>query len=338
MTSVSPETTDSPPSAAFGRKNKLGYTRISVACAHCRRRKIRCVLAQGEGERRCANCIKLKKECIFTTVDTANNADPRAQGKAGMSSQASSVMSRSPSGVSPDHRDGLDHSAQGLPGGYSDMMPLAGRGSGVIMPGSILPPDHLALQRGGHPDWHGHPVELPPTGYAASQSHMHWSQSPEHLRNYSPGGYASGGPGISYGYMDQARADLSRASTWSSTESTTAPAYHSHMAPTSGYAGPQPTSVYPASYEQQSAAISSQPIVPSQYYSQRSAQGPPAGEAGYNWGMYQQDPAMTGSPRHDSMATNWSRGPSYSGNSFPVGYDPRGPHSRHAKNTTEPPG
>ncbi|KAF2223594.1 hypothetical protein BDZ85DRAFT_111655 [Elsinoe ampelina] len=338
MSSVSPENTDSPPSNAFGRKNKLGYTRISVACAHCRRRKIRCVLAEGDSERRCANCIKLKKECIFTTVDTASNGDPRASGKAGMNSQASSVMSRSPSGVSPEHRDGINPSPPHLAGGYSDVLPLAGRGSGMMMHSSVLQPDHIGLQRAGNQDWHSQHVDLPQPGYANSQSHLSWSQTPEHLRNYSPGGFGAGGQPIAYGYMDHGRSDGARTNAWATTESTTATAYHSHMASAPTYQGQQSTSIYPASYEQQTASMTTPAVVPSQYYSQRPAQGHPMGESGYNWGMYQQDSGLPGSPRHDSMATNWSRGPSYSGHSFTLGYDPRGTQGRHGKGTTEPPG
>lgn len=36
---------------------------------HCRRRKIRCLLAPEDPQNRCANCIRLKKECSFFPVD-----------------------------------------------------------------------------------------------------------------------------------------------------------------------------------------------------------------------------------------------------------------------------
>ena len=42
---------------------------------HCRRRKIRCLLASDDMQQRCLNCIKLKKECSFLPVD------PQAQGE-----------------------------------------------------------------------------------------------------------------------------------------------------------------------------------------------------------------------------------------------------------------
>ncbi|KAF2794092.1 hypothetical protein K505DRAFT_31076 [Melanomma pulvis-pyrius CBS 109.77] len=51
------------------RRNKLGYHRTSVACGHCRRRKIRCLVANEDPGGRCANCIRLKKECNFYPVE-----------------------------------------------------------------------------------------------------------------------------------------------------------------------------------------------------------------------------------------------------------------------------
>ncbi|KIW09602.1 uncharacterized protein PV09_00471 [Verruconis gallopava] len=61
------------------KRNKLGYHRSSIACSHCRRRKIRCQLPIPEdAQGRCTNCIRLKKECNFYPVDQAPSADSRA--------------------------------------------------------------------------------------------------------------------------------------------------------------------------------------------------------------------------------------------------------------------
>ncbi|KAL5615167.1 hypothetical protein BROUX41_005224 [Berkeleyomyces rouxiae] len=68
------------------RRNKLGYHRTSVACGHCRRRKIRCILSN-DSNGRCANCIRLKKECTFYPVD---QPPPDARGRPGTSSQSAS--------------------------------------------------------------------------------------------------------------------------------------------------------------------------------------------------------------------------------------------------------
>ncbi|KAL3472238.1 hypothetical protein BJX99DRAFT_8464 [Aspergillus californicus] len=57
------------PSAADKKRNKLGYHRTSVACVHCRRRKIRCLVATDDVQGRCENCIRLRKECQFFPVD-----------------------------------------------------------------------------------------------------------------------------------------------------------------------------------------------------------------------------------------------------------------------------
>ncbi|KAL8683472.1 MAG: hypothetical protein Q9186_000512 [Xanthomendoza sp. 1 TL-2023] len=79
------------------RRNKLGYHRTSVACGHCRRRKIRCLLALDDPQNRCSNCIRLKKECCFFPVDQQPQMDrrPRTGSKAG-SGEASASSSSSP--------------------------------------------------------------------------------------------------------------------------------------------------------------------------------------------------------------------------------------------------
>ncbi|KAF9887280.1 hypothetical protein FE257_010408 [Aspergillus nanangensis] len=56
-------------STADKKRNKLGYHRTSVACVHCRRRKIRCLVATDDPQGRCENCIRLRKECQFFPVD-----------------------------------------------------------------------------------------------------------------------------------------------------------------------------------------------------------------------------------------------------------------------------
>ena len=50
---------------------------------HCRRRKIRCLLAPDDIQNRCANCIRLKKDCSFYPVDQQPQLDrrPRASSR-----------------------------------------------------------------------------------------------------------------------------------------------------------------------------------------------------------------------------------------------------------------
>lgn len=60
------------------KRNKLGYHRTSIACGHCRRRKIRCIIST-EDQNRCVNCIRLKKECSFHPVDQQQPYDQKQQ-------------------------------------------------------------------------------------------------------------------------------------------------------------------------------------------------------------------------------------------------------------------
>jgi hypothetical protein len=50
-----------------------------MTLGHCRRRKIRCLLSQDDPQRRCSNCIRLKKECNFYPVEQTNPPDQRPQ-------------------------------------------------------------------------------------------------------------------------------------------------------------------------------------------------------------------------------------------------------------------
>jgi len=107
------------------RRNKLGYHRTSVACGelpvthplhtqhitdlvfagHCRRRKIRCLVAQDEPTGRCANCIRLKKECNFYPVDQApepqrTQPGPAKEASAGAPSSSNTSSPRHPVSMS----------------------------------------------------------------------------------------------------------------------------------------------------------------------------------------------------------------------------------------------
>jgi len=90
-------------------RNKLGYHRTSVACGHCRRRKIRCLLAPDDPHGRCSNCIRLKKECNFYPVE--HNPDmPQPQSVSSKSNSA--VQPATPVATSP--RNPLSASGDGM--------------------------------------------------------------------------------------------------------------------------------------------------------------------------------------------------------------------------------
>ncbi|KAL5370842.1 hypothetical protein PMIN04_009566 [Paraphaeosphaeria minitans] len=82
------------------RRNKLGYHRTSVACGHCRRRKIRCLVANDEVTGRCANCIRLKKECNFYPVD---QTPEQSRAQAGAAKEANAGAPTSSTASSPRH-------------------------------------------------------------------------------------------------------------------------------------------------------------------------------------------------------------------------------------------
>ncbi|KAL7270422.1 hypothetical protein RUND412_006876 [Rhizina undulata] len=101
------------------RRNKLGYHRTSVACGHCRHRKIRCLLAKGDLKGRCSNCIRLKKECNFYPVEN-NDKRPRSLSKPDLSTQDTGSSTSSPSpGLRMGQLSGSD-----APAGYPVSVPV----------------------------------------------------------------------------------------------------------------------------------------------------------------------------------------------------------------------
>ncbi|KAK0934667.1 hypothetical protein LTR48_004084 [Friedmanniomyces endolithicus] len=86
------------------KRNKLGYQRISIACAHCRRRKIRCIISDGDSHQRCQNCIRLKKDCAFYAVDQQAAMEGRPETSATLlaGSGPSSIVSLSPPNMGMD--------------------------------------------------------------------------------------------------------------------------------------------------------------------------------------------------------------------------------------------
>ncbi|KAF2155706.1 hypothetical protein K461DRAFT_79638 [Myriangium duriaei CBS 260.36] len=324
MAEMTPSDTNSPPNSALSRKNKLGYTRISVACAHCRRRKIRCVAADGDPEGRCSNCIKLKKDCIYTSVD-ANpnpspspnaNADARSEPlKTGLSSQTPSAMSsRSPSGVEPDRYTSAEIETQGVPGVFPGGTPIglpAHVGimttQGLVMPPNVTAHDAFQANRANMPEWQAHTLGMAQTEYQGQHYAVPWQNQGEQLRAFTPQGYARSPQELQYPYMNQAHAYATRPQQWAPQE---------HHATLHGQAGGVPQfapehhpMMYNEQYMQAQPTLASAPVVPSQYFAPGMNHGGEQLESQQpGWNVYQQVPSTAGqSSRHDSMATNWSR-------------------------------
>ena len=119
---------DSSATLAEKRRNKLGYHRTSIACSrsalvlemiiteflhlgHCRRRKIRCLAAPDDPHNRCANCIRLKKECNFFPVDQQPPIERRSRNLHKGAKRLSHSTESSPAMFGPhgmDHHDPLN--------------------------------------------------------------------------------------------------------------------------------------------------------------------------------------------------------------------------------------
>ncbi|KAJ5101186.1 hypothetical protein N7456_007238 [Penicillium angulare] len=97
-------------SNADKKRNKLGYHRTSVACVHCRRRKIRCLVAPDDAQGRCENCIRLRKECQFFPVDQQPPIEKKSRPSSRLETQptdptATTPISSSPTNLNPESVD-----------------------------------------------------------------------------------------------------------------------------------------------------------------------------------------------------------------------------------------
>ncbi|CUS13879.1 unnamed protein product [Tuber aestivum] len=105
------------------RRNKLGYHRTSVACGHCRRRKIRCMApsdsTSGCSAGRCSNCIRLKKDCNFYPVENTDRR-PKSPQKPKTPSDNNNDGGSVGSSPSPGSGQGQVHRN---PGEFSESVP-----------------------------------------------------------------------------------------------------------------------------------------------------------------------------------------------------------------------
>ena len=56
----------------------------SLCIVHCRRRKIRCLLAADDPQGRCESCIRLKRVCIFSPADHKPSMEKKRQTESSM--------------------------------------------------------------------------------------------------------------------------------------------------------------------------------------------------------------------------------------------------------------
>ncbi|KAH6618746.1 hypothetical protein C7974DRAFT_36462 [Boeremia exigua] len=169
-------------------RNKLGYHRTSVACGHCRRRKIRCLLAPDDPQGRCSNCIRLKKECNFFPVE--HNID--AQRSSGPGKDLSTGTPTTPQASSPRHLP--PHTGEKIGDFHASYHGSSAPNAPYGYPGEADLDPHHTPTSGGVPSQHGAypyppPIETqwpPTTSYLPSSTIAespnsntgYWRQSP----------------------------------------------------------------------------------------------------------------------------------------------------------------
>lgn len=164
--------------AAEKRRNKLGYHRTSVACGHCRRRKIRCIPSQNDVQGRCVNCIRLKKECSFYPVDQQPPPDTR-QKSTSRSSVGPKIASASSSPALPSGIPSEMHGQPPYPLTMPSMPPpTRPPGSESYTPDSKMPPSSRPYEYGhsGMTNWMS--TDASPSSSKPSDLNATWRSYP----------------------------------------------------------------------------------------------------------------------------------------------------------------
>jgi len=279
------------PSALDKRRNKLGYQRISIACSHCRRRKIRCVLAEADDMGRCNNCIRLKKECVFYPVDSATGPESQMH-HSGAKLEHDHEMSRFP------------HLASNAPPEYGSVDPSTGLGISTGTPVA----SEFAFARPGYPAIYTNDLSgtEPPTPVHWNSSQMgdysNYSTTAEHSPNVYPSfsfpsqrdEYGLQQPpmrSMSYGHIEPQLQGFAPGA--APIEYTRPGSSHYNITPLDTRAPPVGT----IPEDSISTPVTSEPTMT------------PIGMYPPQWGFYQQQQqppmGMDYSSRHDSLPTQW---------------------------------
>lgn len=113
---------------------------LMLVAVHCRRRKIRCLVAQDDAQGRCENCIRLRKECQYLSVDQQPLVEKKSQpsSRVGSTSAELSTASLPPSTISgPADRREAFFPYQAIPLTSNQEVPATGAGA---FPGNPIPP------------------------------------------------------------------------------------------------------------------------------------------------------------------------------------------------------
>jgi len=130
--------------------------RLTIQSAgHCRRRKIRCLVANDDLLQKCANCIKLKKECSFLPVDHPPDEEQRSRtgsrAEAASGEVSGSSSSSPPIGSMVDQMESFNHfaplplSTQEYPPSTTTLSPHA-HGRSLTMSATFREADKSAAQ------------------------------------------------------------------------------------------------------------------------------------------------------------------------------------------------
>lgn len=91
-------------------RDHMAVKLIQLFTVHCRRRKIRCLVAADDAQGRCENCIRLRKECQFFPVDQQPPIEKKSRPSSRLETAptdptTTTPISSSPTNLNPDSVD-----------------------------------------------------------------------------------------------------------------------------------------------------------------------------------------------------------------------------------------
>jgi hypothetical protein len=136
---------------------KNPFRECGIACdhltytftVHCRRRKIRCLVAQDDTEGRCENCIRLRKDCQFFPVDQQPPIEKKSRPSSRLETPSTersntTPIASSPTNLMPDPAEAF-YPYQTMPMNTSAAQDMPNYNIGMVQNGMSLPPGRFRI-------------------------------------------------------------------------------------------------------------------------------------------------------------------------------------------------
>lgn len=139
---------------------RMGYSHVTMLLntftVHCRRRKIRCLVAPDDTEGRCENCIRLRKDCQFFPVDQQPPVEKKSRPSSRLETPSTERSNTTPIASSPTNlmSDPAEtfYPYQAMPMNTSSAQDMSTYNVGMVQSNMSLTPGRFMSSRISSPD------------------------------------------------------------------------------------------------------------------------------------------------------------------------------------------